>query len=368
MMGSSVVQKGAWEFESNSETADEMVKALTPAEEKAGPVVKLDRGKAPEQADIEARTRSEAARELGKAGGQAAAKAREEKAKEPDKEPDKAPVVKEAKSNEDKAEGEDKPEDKAPEQPGKARRDDPAVRIRQLAAEKNALAERLARQEREFAERLERLERGAKPAEPESAQAKAPDGKPSVDDFATYEEYVEALTDWKTDQKLKAVDERRTAERTQAERQAVMAKRHETFRAKVAERVAEWDGMDPRLMEAIRENPPIYELDGPENVGPWNYITEAITQSEDPTGFARYLSDHEEVVKDLILSGPWDLPMKLGRLEAKFAEKPAESPREAPRASSAPPPLRPVSPSAQPSDDITADIPFDEFLRRKRKR
>lgn len=356
-MGTSIVQKGAWEYESNSETAEEMVKALKPAEEKAGPVVKVDRGKTVE-ADPE---KDPAAVELGKKGAAAAAKAREERAKEAPEKPKEAAAAPE-KAKDEPGEAEDKAET-----PGKARRDDPAVRIRQLAAEKNALAQRLEAREREFAERLERLEKATKPAELERRPEERPaNGRPSVDDFATYEEHTEALTDWKIEQRLAEREKRAQAERFVSERQTTAQKRQESFISKVKDRAEEWQKVDPRLVSMMHDAPPIMEMDPGGDVGPANYITEAITQSEDPTGFALYLSENEEVVKELINSDPWHLPMKLGRIEARFADKPKEAQEERPRFTPAPPPVRPVAASAIPSDDITADIPFDEFVRRKR--
>lgn len=53
---------------------------------------------------------------------------------------------------------------------------------------------------------------------PQTAQATEPDAKPQPSQFKSYDDYVEALTDWKTDQKLNARDtEQQKTARTQAE-------------------------------------------------------------------------------------------------------------------------------------------------------
>jgi hypothetical protein len=53
---------------------------------------------------------------------------------------------------------------------------------------------------------------------PPAAQAPAAEAKPQPNQFKSYDEYVEALTDWKTDQKLSAREtERQKTDRTQAE-------------------------------------------------------------------------------------------------------------------------------------------------------
>lgn len=348
---SSTVQVDGFEVTASSAAAEDMVKGLTSSKDKPAPVIKSDRG-----VEFE---KSAAAVELGKKGGEASAKAREERAKEAAKEartaPPELPDEPEAAKGAEKAqEGEEKPEKPSP----KDRDRDPQVRIRQLAAEKNALADRLARQEAEFAARLERLERSRTAPEPqerreEPQKANPASDEPVLDQFESYEDWIKAHTRWEVKQELAEERKRAEAERYTRERQDTANKRQETFREKVKDRAAEWADMDDRLISMMRDAPPIMELSGSDEVGPANYITEAITQSEDPTGFARYLSENEQVVVSLLQASPWELPMKLGKIEARFAKE-AQAEREAApeqRKPAVPPPFKPLQPTAAGPDE-----------------
>ena len=351
---SSTVQVDGFEVTAHDASAADMVRDLTPTEKSKAPVIKQDRG-------VEF-TKSPEAVELGRKGGEASAKARAERAKEALSAPPEEKPAPEAKAAPGKApEGETEPE-RAPEREKYERRDSPQARIAQLAAEKNALADQLARQAREFEERLARIERGERPKAPEVEEArpepqKSLSGrpKPSLDDFATHEEWVEAVADWKADEKLAAWKAEQERERFQTERQTTAQKRQEGFKAKVEGRSEDWERVDTRLLSLMRDFPPVLELEPTDEVGPGNFITEAITQSDDPTAFALYLSENEAVVKDLIQSSPWELPMKLGKIEARFAKEAREAQddgEERPaRRSVAPPPFRPIQPSAQSVDE-----------------
>jgi hypothetical protein len=95
------------------------------------------------------------------------------------------------------------------------------------------LTRRLSERDREIEYWKGRAE-GQKPADsqskpnPQAAEAKA---KPSADDFETHEEYVEALADWKVDQRLQKLEvkERETEART------VHQQKVETLQSRVKE-------------------------------------------------------------------------------------------------------------------------------------
>src|SRR5213075_2652067 len=82
------------------------------------------------------------------------------------------------------------------------------------------------------------------------AQAVAPTPKPKPDQFTDYGEFIEALTDWKTDQKLTAAEQRRAqaAQQAQAEQEA---KRIETsFNARKAAARQKYDDFDAIAINA----------------------------------------------------------------------------------------------------------------------
>ena len=362
-MGSTVAV-GGLEISSNTESAQEMVKVLKPKEDKpAEPQILEDAGKpvAPEeQSEL-----SRAASELGKKGGEAAAKARAERDKAEDKPKDES----EAKSQELKGEGQDTSEDK----PSRAK-----VRIEELARQR--AEERKAREAAEqkaaaLEERLARLEArltgdGAKPAEGQEKpqqRSEGANGKPTPDRFDTYEEFVEALTDWKADQVLERESKRG---REQAEVEQYVKKLEEKATG-FQKRVAAAREAEPEVLERIDprffELQPTFMLPPGSNRGPANDVAQAIVESEYGVRMMLYLSEHpDEMEKVLRLPDAYQVTLAMGRLEARVAEMP---PPAVKGVSKAPPPLRPVSPSPQANEpDLLAEMDFDTFYRKAASR
>jgi hypothetical protein len=98
-------------------------------------------------------------------------------------------------------------------------RNDPKARM--LAATREAKAAREERDhvrarveaaERERDEYRRQIEAGRQPQQAAPPTPKAPEGKPQLDDFATYDEWVEAVADWKTDERFKARDAQQAQE------------------------------------------------------------------------------------------------------------------------------------------------------------
>lgn len=92
-----------------------------------------------------------------------------------------------------------------------------------LKKERNAVSRRdkkigsLQAQNRDLMERLSRIEQNQ--AQPQKQTQQANDGKPNPDDYKTYGEYIEAFTDWKTEQKLQsynAAQQKQTSEQQEA--------------------------------------------------------------------------------------------------------------------------------------------------------
>lgn len=122
----------------------------------------------------------------------------------------------------------------------------------------NKLNSRLsAEQEEKEYWRREYLKAKSSSKDESNPTPKKAEGKPKADDFETHEDYVEALTDWKTDQKFKAFEEKRANERAQrefqtkaqthAERVKAFAQKHEDF-SELVEEVS-----DIRVPAAVQE-------------------------------------------------------------------------------------------------------------------
>jgi hypothetical protein len=344
------------EITSNHETAEEMVKVLAPIKENGKePRVIRDQGAAPAEPE---NPLSKAAAELGKAGGKAAAEARAKAEKEPTKSPDPAPAPVKA----EEPEAEDKSKKGDP-------RFDPRARVMEATRE--------AKEQRERAEKLEARVREleAKAAAPETKSEPKPEpkadagrDKPKVEDYETYEEFVEKLTDWKAEER-----ERKRAEAAEKEgRHRALEAQHGAFfgrmqkafeanpdmREKIAGLVSE---MTPTALLALRGEPATAQSD----------LAQAIVESEvGPALLLHFAENPEEYQKILRLPDSYSVARYVGRLEAKFDKSAQDvSPEPAPKPKSqAPPPLKPVaagSVSAEP--DITGDIDFKTFMARKKQ-
>lgn len=170
-------------------------------------------------------------------------------------------------------------------------------RINELTAKARAAERRAEEVERQLQELQQR------PKEPESQ------AKPSIDQFQNYDEYVEALADWKTDQKLSARD--KAASERQAKQSA--QREHETFRTRVESQVdqgrSEFDDFD----DVVIQNPDL-------PVSPT--MAQALVEMEEGHKVAYYLGKNPEEAADIASMSPTRQAIALGRIEAKLAVKP----------------------------------------------
>jgi general stress protein YciG len=351
---SSTVAVGSMEVSSNHESAQEMVAALKPAKEQSdAPRVVSDAGR---DADKPESDLTEHMREIGKKGGEASAKARAEQAK-----------AAEAKPEPEAKEPEAKPEAEDADKPGNPRHD---ARARVMEATRKLAEERKRADALEA--RLAALEAGRAPEQPKpAAEAGAPaqpGGRPVADQFETYEDFVEALTDWKADQR-EAKKQAEATQRAQVEQHTqALTSTMDGFLGRLAKAREATPDLETRIDPRLTALVPAFTLPPGQEPGPLNVLGQELIESEHSVELMLYLSEHEEEVVALLKSpSPAALARGVGRLEAKLAGQPEpEAPREKP-VSRAPAPLRPVTPSSVPDSDVTGDMDFDTYMRRKRR-
>lgn len=164
--------------------------------------------------------------------------------------------------------------------------------------------------------REQALKNEPKKEEPESK----PEGKPKLDDFSSYEEYTEALTDWKVTEALKGQTEAQKRAQAEAEKQAVV----QTYRSRADSFAATHPDFD-----SVVTNPrlPISEA-----------MAEAAFTSEKGPELLYFLGTNPEEAARISQLSPYQAAMEMGRLEAKFTSQPARN------QSRAPDPLEPVTP------------------------
>lgn len=255
----------------------------------------------------------------------------------------------ESDSDDGEDESKDAEKDKPKKQGGFQRR------IKKLVAERDAERERT----RLLEERLARLERGAGDPKSEPAQKKSePEGKPNPEHFETHAEYVEALTDWKLEQREKAkeaevqnsklLSEQERLEKAYAEKAQSFAKKTKDFQ-EVLEEVE-----DIPLSPALRKE---------------------ILESENGPELAYELAKNREEFERLNKLPPTALARAIGKVEARLEASRASSEEKKPepkKITQAPKPIEPIgSGKAVVAKSITdPDISYAEYekLRREQMR
>ena len=248
-------------------------------------------------------------------------------------------AVTEESQQSEQQEATDKPEegDEGDDQSGEEK---PQEKPKRSARERiNELTKRAHEAEREAQRWREAAER--KTADPSE--------KPNPDKFGSYDEYVEALADWKADQRVAESFKRRDAERSQAaEARAAEAKAQAW-----AERQSEF-----------REATPDYDaVVGKSAVQIAPHVVDTLLDSESGPELAYHLAKRPETVKRINALSPLSAARELGRIEATLSSPAAPQIKPA---SKAPAPITPVRSSAPAAVDL-ASANMDQYIAARRK-
>lgn len=192
------------------------------------------------------------------------------------------------------------------------------------------LKERLAK-ERKKREPLERerdwlkqiaMDRGLTTQQPNQQTAQKPQEssqRPVISQFAEYDQYLEALADWKADQKVaeyRKQSEQQTAQRSQAEQLQAIQRAYDERVEKARAKYQDYD-------DVAHGHVPINDA-----------MALAIRASEDGPDIAYYLGTHVEEAQRIYRLPPLLAVSEIGRIGAKLA--------------SAPPPTKPVTRAPAP--------------------
>lgn len=205
---------------------------------------------------------------------------------------------------------------------------------------------------REFATKLAPQPQGA-PAQ-QQAQAST---KPQRANFASDEDYIEAVAEWKSEQKLSEWDRKR---REEAERQE-NERRQQTVAKTFSEREAKARAKYEDYQEvAYSDDNPISEL-----------MAKVIYASEVGPEIAYFLGKNPDKGLQIAqMTDPHSVALALGRIEAQIeaaANPPQPVTPPAPKAAptSAPPPPKVLSNSAPAQKRLSDDMPTAEWVRER---
>lgn len=229
----------------------------------------------------------------------------------------------------------DKPKDGEPK-PKKGAQER-IVELAQKRKEAEAKAEASSAEARELRAQLEALRAQAKPMESSA--------KPQRAQFASDEDYIESLTDWKAQEAVAKREREQLEARQQAEQ---------------AEVAQQWD---KRQQEAIAAIPDYAEVIGKSEVIVPPYVHQALLESEQGPEMAYYLALHPEEAKRIAAMKPLAAIKRLLSLERDLKPEEAKPVSELPKKSKAPEPINPVRGAATSSPGKAES--YEDYKRRR---
>jgi hypothetical protein len=187
----------------------------------------------------------------------------------------------------------------------------------------------------------------------EQAQSPAPAAstKPTPDQFGDYGAYVEALTDWKTEQALL----KREADHAKAQEAATKAKT--------------WDERQGAARTAM---PDYDEVVGGSDTPVAQHVIDAILESENGPGLVYHLAKNPDVAERLNGMSPLAAARELGKLEASLQKaatagqgSAAAPQQQAKEVSKAPAPVKPLGQGRATPVDLSKSSMDDYIAQRK---
>lgn len=180
------------------------------------------------------------------------------------------------------------------------------------------------------------------------AQAE-PVAKPQAGQFASYDEFTEALADWKAEAKIRSVLSERDAQAAQRAEGAARQAQQATFAERVSiaqQSIADFD-----------------QVVGAAEVEISPHVREVLLDSDAGPVLAYVLAKNPDEARRISKMSPLMAARELGRIEAAIAQHgvPPSAPAAGRPVSNAPPPARPTPTGASASKD-PAKMSMDEYV------
>jgi hypothetical protein len=163
--------------------------------------------------------------------------------------------------------------------------------------------------------------------------------KPTADSFDTYDDYVEALTDWKVEQTINKQSSAKAQQTTEMVR------------------AASWDA---KLAEAVSTIPDFADVVGSSEIRLAKHVEDAMVDSDLGGHLAYHFAQHPELVERLNNLSPNKAALEMGRLEVALSTPVAKPTTKAPA------PVTPIRSAPARQDDL-AKVPMDQYIEMRRK-
>lgn len=184
-----------------------------------------------------------------------------------------------------------------------------------------------------------------KPITPEKSQPKLEQsGKPLSAQFDSHEEYIEALTDWKVEQK----EVQREAKKKETEIKTSV----ESQRQKYFERAKEFAKTQSDYQEVVADVDDI-----PMSLA----VQQLLLESDNGPELAYQLAQDRDEYKRICSLSPMAAAREVGKLEAKLSS--AEPSKQEPRTTKAPKPISRVQAKSSLATDDPWERPYDEWAK-----
>jgi hypothetical protein len=296
----------------------------------------------------------EAVRKGGKLPEGATKSAPVEKSTEQNKSPESDTEENEAK---DESEGESESEVDS-EESNDSEKDKPKKkggfqrRIDKLNARANAEKQRADALEARLAE-IERSKESKR--NPETSNSAAADGKPNPDHFDTHAEYIEALTDWKVEQKQVELDRKREQSKLQIEQE----KAHKAHAERVKSFMEKTEDFEEVLeaADAVAISNEVYQA-----------LQEVVVSSEHGPELMYELAKDKAEYERIAKLSPIAAAREIGKIEAKIvARASSEKKPEPKKLTNAPKPIGPVGSGKSAVAKAPDEMSFSEYEKYRRE-
>jgi hypothetical protein len=181
----------------------------------------------------------------------------------------------------------------------------------------------------------------------EQQQAPVDIPKPKESDFEVYSDYLEALSDWKVDVKLR---QREIEQQTRAQRESQKSAQ-EREAARQQELIEKGEEKYDDFEEVIKADRNEYSRAA--------YL--AMLESDISAELLYHLASNPEEGKRIAALPAFAQAKEIGKLEDKLLAKPAK------KQSNAPPPISPIGTGKASGNALSDDLPIDEWMRRRQK-
>lgn len=201
--------------------------------------------------------------------------------------------------------------------------------------------DKLTKEKRELEARLSALEQKFQQGNQQSTQPAAKsNAKPVSENFNSYDEFLEALADWKVDER----ERQREAQRAQQEQQAKAQEQQKSFGQRV---------------EAAREKHEDFdEVAGRDDVIIPPAAAQAIVEATDGAEIMYHLGKHPEIAEKLQGLSPYQQVLEIGRISQSFAQP---TPKKAAPVSKAPAPVKTVAGKASKTTLTPGEMDIDTY-------